>query len=162
VLEEAPLAEKSIRDAGLEGLRGLYLIEIRRNGEILSAVSSDIVLHGNDRLIFAGIVDSVVDLQKMRGLLPVTDQIFKLNEPKRNGHLIEAVVSNSCPLVGSTVREGKFRNNYNAAIIVVVRNGKRINKKIGYIVLSADDILLLDARSNFIDSVKKQIRFLFG
>ncbi len=153
------LVGKSIEQAGLRGLNGLYLIEIDRDGEILAAVSSEIILHGNDRLIFAGIIDSVVDLQNFRGLIPATNQIFKLTEPRRRRHLVEAVVSNKCPLIGKTIREGKFRTNYNAAIIAVARSGEKINKKIGDIILQAGDVLLLEARSNFLEQQKNRPDF---
>lgn len=153
---DGPLVGKTIMDAGLRGLNGLYLMEIDRHDEILTAVSSEIVLHAQDRLIFAGVVESVIDLQNFRGLKPATNQIFKLNEPRRRRHLIEAVVSNRCPLVGKTIREGRFRTNYNAAVIAVARSGERINRKIGDIVLRVGDVLLLEARSTFLEQQKNR------
>jgi di/tricarboxylate transporter len=54
-------------------------------------------------------------------------------------------------LVGKTVREGRFRTNYNAAIIAVHRNGERIRKKIGDIVLQAGDTLLLETHPSFLE-----------
>lgn len=156
VEQGGPLVGKTILDAGLRGLKGLYLVEIDRDGELLTAVSSEIVLHADDRLIFAGIVDSVIDLQNFRGLKPATSQIFKLNEPRRRRHMIEAVVSNRCPLVGKSIREGRFRTNYNAAVIAVARSGEHINKKIGDIVLRVGDVLLLEARSNFLEQQRNR------
>ena len=41
----------------------------------MPAVSPQEVLRANDRLLFVGIVESVVDLQRIRGLLPATDQV---------------------------------------------------------------------------------------
>ena len=154
-----PIAGKTIRDAGLRGLPGLYLIEVDRNNETLSAVSAEIVLQGDDRLIFAGVVESVVDLQKFRGLRPATNQVFKLDEPRPNRHLLEAVVSHSCPLVGKSIREGRFRTNYNAAVIAVARHGERIDKRIGDIVLQSGDTLLLEARSNFLEQQRNRNDF---
>src|SRR5205085_859936 len=100
-------------------------------------------------LVFAGVVESVVELRKMRGLQPATDQIFKLDAPHTHRSLIEAVVSNSCPLVGKTVREGRFRSVYGAAVIAVARNGEHLRQRIGDIVLAAGDTLLLEARATF-------------
>lgn len=147
---EGDLVGKTVEEAGLRGLPGLFLIEIDRQAETLAAVSASIKLHAEDRLVFAGVVDSVVDLQKIRGLRPATDQVFKLDEQRHNRMLVEAVVSNSCPLIGRTIKEGKFRTRYNAAVIAVARNGDRIRKKIGDIRLQAGDTLLLDARTGFL------------
>ena len=159
VEKDGRLVGNTIQDAGLRGLPGLYLIEIDRDGEILPAVSSNIVLLGEDRLIFAGVVESVVDLQRISGLRLATEQIFKMNEPRSNRILIEAVVSNSCPLIGKSIRDGHFRTMYNAAVIAVARNGERINKKIGDIILQPGDTLLLEARRSFAEQQRNNRDF---
>ena len=132
-------------------LPGLYLAEIERDGQVLPAVASHERLHAQDRLVFVGIVESVVDLQKIRGLQPATNQVFKLDVPRTDRCLIEAVVSNSCPLVGMTIREGRFRAVYNAAVIALARNGERVHRKLGDLVLQAGDTLLLEAHPEFAD-----------
>jgi len=135
----------------LRQLPSMYLAEIDREGLILPAVSPQERLRGDDRLVFVGIVESIVDLQKIRGLKPATDQVFKLDAPRSKRCLIEAVVSNSCPVVGQTIRDGRFRSRYNAVVIAVARAGERINKKIGDIVLRAGDTLLVEAHPSFAD-----------
>ncbi len=153
------LVGKTIQEAGLRGLPGLYLVEIDRGGEIMPAVSSNITLLGNDRLVFAGVIESVVDLQRIAGLRVATEQVYKMNEPRSNRILIEAVVSNTCPLIGKSIREGHFRTIYNAAIIAVARNGERINKKIGDIVLQPGDTLLLETRKSFAEQQRNNRDF---
>jgi di/tricarboxylate transporter len=140
-----PLVGKSIEEAGLRNLPGLYLAEIERGESMLVAVSPHERLDADDRLVFVGVVESVVDLQKIRGLKPATNQVVKLAEPRPNRLLVEAVISNTSPLVGQTVKQGRFRSVYNAVVIAVARNGKRITGKIGDIVLEVGDTLLLEA-----------------
>ncbi|HEV3005194.1 MAG TPA: SLC13 family permease [Pirellulales bacterium] len=159
VAPESPLVGKTIEDAGLRHLPGVFLAEIDREGFVLPAVSPDERLRANDRLVFVGVVESVIDLQRIRGLVPATDQVFKLTAPRSTRCLIEAVVSNSCPLVGKTIRDGRFRSNYNAAVIAVARNGERINKKIGDIVLRPGDTLLLEAHPSFADQQRNSRDF---
>ena len=143
------LSGKTIEEAGLRQLPDMFLIEIDRNGQIMPAVSSYEILRDGDRLVFAGAVESVVDLQKIRGLKPASNQIYKLGSSRQDRVLVEAVVSESCRLVGKSVCEGRFRNVYNAVIIAVARNGRRINYKIGDIVLRPGDQLLLEAHHSF-------------
>lgn len=140
---------QTVEKAGLRHLVGTYLMEIQRDGETMIAVGPEQVLRGNDRLIFVGIIESVVDLQKIRGLVPATDQVFKLTQPRANRVLVEAVVSRTCPLVDQTIREGRFRTRYDAAVIAVHRNGERIRSKIGDIVVKEGDVLLLEAHPSF-------------
>ncbi len=144
------LVGRTIEEAGLRHLQGVYLIEIDRDGHVLPAVSPQERLQANDRLVFVGVVDSVIDLQRIRGLQPATDQVFQLGSPRSERRLLEAVVSTTCPLVGKTIREGRFRTVYNAAVIAVARNGQRLNKKIGDISLWPGDTLLLEAHPSFL------------
>jgi di/tricarboxylate transporter len=144
-----PLVGQTIEEAGLRHLPGLYLAEIERNGEVLAAVGPEEKLGASDRLVFVGVVESVVDLWKMRGLLPATDELDKLGTQPVHRQLVEAVVSNSCPLVGKSIREGQFRTTYNAAVIAVGRGGERLQVKIGDVVLQPGDTLLLETGRAF-------------
>jgi di/tricarboxylate transporter len=155
----SPLVGKSIEQAGLRHLAGLYLAEIYRDGITLPAVAPEERLRGNDHLVFVGIVDSMVDLQKIRGLAPATNQVFKLDSPRSQRCLIEAVASASCPVVGKTIRDGRFRSLYNAVVIAVARHGERIRGKIGDIVLCAGDTLLLEAHPSFIKQHRNSRNF---
>lgn len=154
-----PLVGKTIEQAGLRNLAGLYLIEIDRAGQLLPAVSPQARLQGNDRLVFAGVVESVVDLQKIRGLTPATDQVFKLSSPRPERCLIEAVVSDSAPFVGKSIRESRFRSLYNAAVIAVARDGESLKMKVGDIVLKPGDTLLIEAQEYFAEQQRNSKDF---
>lgn len=157
---KSPIAGKTIEEAGLRALPGAYLIEIEREGERIAAVGPQQVLHAGDRLIFAGIVDSVVDLQRTRGLVPATNQVFKLSDPRPDRRLVEAVVSDNCPLVRKSIRAGRFRTVYGAAVIAVHRGGQHLgNQKIGDIVLQPGDTLLLETHPRFVEAQRNSRDF---
>ncbi|MGD1928847.1 MAG: SLC13 family permease [Leptolyngbyaceae cyanobacterium] len=151
VAPRSPLAGKTVEQAGLRHLPGLYLAEIARGAQIIPAVSPRETLREDDQLIFVGIVDSIVDLHRLRGLNPATDQVFKLDTPRTERRLIEAVVSNTCSLVGQTIRQGRFRSRYNAVVLAVARNGERLQGKIGDIRLRPGDTLLLETHPQFLE-----------
>ncbi len=149
VREDCPLVDQSIEEAGLRQLPGLFLVEIDRRGRVLTPVSPDEQICAGDRLVFAGVVSTIVELQRIRGLVPATDE----EEPAPNhpGHrLIEAVVSLSSPLVNQSIRDANFRTVYDAAVIAVHRNGERVAGKIGEIVLRAGDTLLVQGAPGFV------------
>jgi len=156
----SPLEGKTIEEAGLRQLPGMYLVEVDRDGHLMPAVSPQQTLRGGDRLLFAGVVDSVLDLQKIRGLKPATDQVFKLQSPRHQRCLVEAVISESFPLLGKSIREGRFRTLYQAAIIAVARNGERINRKIGDIVPRPGDTLLMETHPSFLERYRNTRDFL--
>jgi di/tricarboxylate transporter len=144
------LAGKTIAQAGLRHLPGLFLIEIDREGEPIGPVGPDEVILANDRLVFTGIVSTIVDLEKIPGLLPAADSRYEVIPTRRWGRqLCETVISPTSPLIGQLVRDADFRALYDAAIIAVHRNGARLTNKIGDIVLRAGDTLLLQAGPNF-------------
>src|SRR5690606_867881 len=122
-----------------------------RDDHVIAAVPPDAPIQANDRLVFVGVVDSVIDLQKIPGLIPAADQLFKIDEPRSHRCLVEAVVSSSCRFLGMTIKEAKFRTHYNAVVIAVSRDGERVRKKIGDIVMRPGDTLLLETHPSFAD-----------
>lgn len=160
VTKGSPLIGESIEQAGLRQLHGLFVAEIVRDETILAAVEPDEILQENDRIIFTGLVDSIVDLQNIQGLVPATTQVFKLETPRRERHLVEAVVSSSNPLNGKTIKEGEFRNQFGAVVLAVSRKGQRIDKKVGEIELRTGDILLLETPRDFSERYKYSSDFL--
>ncbi len=150
VQPECRLIGKSVEQAGLRHLRGLFLIEIDRDDDVLTPVTPDDVIRAGDRLIFTGVVSTILDLVQIPGLVPAADLTYEIHPKRRMGrHLSEAVVSGSSPLMGTTVRRANFRRLYNAAVVAVHRNGAQLRRKIGDIVLRAGDTLLLQTRTEF-------------
>ncbi len=144
------LVSKRVGEAGLRQLPGLFLIEIDRDGAVIGPVGPDEVIQANDRLVFTGIVNTIVDLEKIPGLVPAADAHYEVSSAKQWGRqLCEAVISPSSPLVGQAVRNADFRSLYDAAIVAVHRNGARLTNKVGDNRLHAGDTLLLQVGSNF-------------
>lgn len=160
VPKDSPLAGQTIEQAGLRHLPGAYLVEIERAGDRILAVGPDQTLQSGDRLVFVGVVESVKELHQTRGLAPATDQVFKLDSPRFRRTLTEAVVSPACPLVGKTIRAGRFRTVYGAAIVAAHRNGEQLTGKVGDIVLRAGDTLLLEADPSFVERMRDRRDFL--
>jgi len=145
------LVGQTIEEAGLRHLPGLYLAEIQRDEDVISNVGPAERLRAGDLLILVGALESVVDLQKIRGLSAADDQARKLDSPAWQRKLVEAVVSSRCSVVGKTIREGRFRTNYGAAVIAVARGEKRLPGKLGDVRIEVGDVLLLDASQAFLD-----------
>jgi di/tricarboxylate transporter len=156
---DSPVVGQSIERAGLRHLPGLYLVQLERDGEVLPAVGPDVRLHAGDELLFTGVVDSVADLRRIRGLTPANGIGDRLNVKRPDRILVEAVVGPVSPLVGQSVRASRFRTQHNAAIIAVRRDGARVPAKVGDIVLEAGDTLLLDTHPSFIERYRNDRAF---
>lgn len=150
VRKECRLVGQTIGDAGLRHLPGLFLIEIERGGHVISPVGPDERLMEDDRLTFTGVVDSIVDLERIFGLVPVSDEVvYEEFHARRKRRLCEAVISWTNPVIGKSVRDAEFRARFNAAVIAVHRGGLRLEGRIGDIVLRGGDTLLLQTDPSF-------------
>lgn len=139
-----PLDGKSVEEAGLRNLAGVFLIEIDRGGEMIAAVGPDHILHGADRLRFAGRVDDVVDLQTRAGLNLAEQTHVDLIDTPQAAHF-QAVIGIGSFLSGRTLKGIGFRSRYQAAVVAIHRAGQRIEDKLGDVELRAGDTLLLVA-----------------
>ena len=144
------LEHRSIQDAGLRNLPGLFLVEIEREGQILSAVRPRTVLEPGDRLVFAGSPESVLELRNIHGLVLADDQRFKLEGNRSDRRLFEAVLSPSNHMIGKTIKESRFRHRYSAVALSVSRHGQRLTGKLGSLRLQAGDTLLIEAQKGFL------------
>ena len=144
--DPSPLVGRTIVEAGLRHLPGLFLVRVDRPTGTISPVGPEVRLLSGDLLTFAGIVESIVDLRKYDGLTPTASE-----RPREASgwELHEAVVSPGSPLVGSNIRDAGFRGRYNAAVVAVHRHGERIEGRIGDITLRPGDTLLIEAAAAF-------------
>jgi di/tricarboxylate transporter len=160
VRPECRLIGQTVEAAGLRHLPGLFLIEINRGGDILTPVAPTDMIHADDRLVFTGIVATIVDMEKIPGLVPAADMAYEFHPDERQQrHMTEAVLSRTSPLIGATVREANFRQRYGAAVVAVHRNGVRLTNKIGNIVLEPGDTLLLQTRTDFAETFQNSRDF---
>ena len=151
---DGDVAGKSVLEAKLRSLTNGFLVEVVRDDRVISAPAPDQVLQTDDRLVFAGGVDLVQELRDFGGLRTADEQVFQLDAPIRERILVECVVSNTCPLLRKSIREGGFRSRYNAVVLAVARNGERMSGKIGDIVLRPGDTLLVEAHAGFVPRQK--------
>jgi di/tricarboxylate transporter len=145
----SPLIDKTIEQAGLRNLKGLYLAEIIRGEELLPAVGPTEKLKEGDILIFAGETSTIVDLLQLNPGLSLPGSIMK--EGKEKANVVECIISAQSALIGKTFRESNFRALFDASVVAVSRNGERLRGKLGELVLQQGDLLLLMTGHDFDD-----------
>lgn len=155
------LSGKTVQRSGLRQLPSAFLVAIERGGITLHAVAPDEVLQEGDILWFATNAGSVRFIRNTPGLIPLAEeQASQLRDtPHVERRLVQAVVGSSSPLVGRTIREVRFREQFNAAVVAVARQGERVRAKPGDIELKGSDILLLDAGGGFANQHKQDSKY---
>ena len=150
VTKDFPYQNQSVEEAKLRNLKGLYLIEIIRGSSRITPVTGQTKILAGDRLLFTGMLSTIADLQKRKGLELDTGTDLSMNDIQQNGtQLVEAVVSHQSSLIGKTIKQSRFREKYKSAVMAVHRNDERVKGKIGDITPKAGDLLLLVTGADF-------------
>lgn len=138
---------KTVQEANLRNLKGLFLVEIIRNDQSFSAVSPYTVILEDDHLIFAGNTNAITEMVDGDPSLKPA-QVGKFAERTKT-EIVEVVVAPNSRLIEKTAKEIEFRGRYDASIIAIHRNGEKISGKIGDVNLAAGDLLLLISGEDF-------------
>lgn len=147
VVRAGPVDNRSVEDAGLRHLQGVFLVEVEREGKIIAPVGPDELLVGGDLLTFVGRVDQIVDLQRLRGLQ--SSQGRQIDALAGGAHAFFEVVVGAGELVGTTLRDIGFRARYGAAVLAIHRADHRMDTKLGDVSLRLGDTLLVLADPGF-------------
>ena len=148
VAPTGPLVGTTVADANLRDLEGVYLVEILREGTTIAPVAPEQLLEAEDRLVFAGAVDRVVDLQGVQGLV-MAEEHHVTAEGGLGHRFYEAVIAESSVLNGSTLKDTQFRSAFGAAVMAVHRANQRLGGKLGDQALRAGDVLLVVGPEGF-------------
>jgi di/tricarboxylate transporter len=160
VREDSALVGRTVAEAGLRQLEGVFLIEIERDTRIISSVAPEEVLEARDRLTFSGNVSRILDLQRMPGLVSAAHRHFEAVGQHPGRAFYEVVIGEGSPMVGSTLKETGFRARYGAAVIAIHRAGEPVAGKLGDIRLRAGDLLLVLGNPDFRRTWQEQQDFL--
>ena len=144
VQPDSALIGKSIEKNGLRHLESLFLVELVREGRLISPVSPSEILQQDDRLIFSGDVHKVKQLNQFDGLL-----LFAHENGLPMNNLTEVVIRTDGTLVGMSLKQVGFRARFDAAVVAIKRDGERVSGKLGDLVLKGGDFLILAVGDDF-------------
>ncbi|WP_100641998.1 SLC13 family permease [Alteromonas facilis] len=138
------LIDKSVEQNHLRNLPELFLVEIIRDGKLITPIKPDLVIEQGDKLIFSGNVSKVDTLSHIKGL-----QLFAEADGLLRENLTEVIISNRAQIIGQTLKKIGFRALFDAAVVAIRRDGERLSGKLGEIPLQAGDFLLLATGPDF-------------
>ena len=142
--DDSRLIGKSVAENGLRDLGELFLVELVREGRLLTPVSPGELLEAGDRLIFSGDVSKVGILERFHGL-----RSFAIDQGLLGTNLTEVVLLPGAAVIGQTIKESEFRSRFDAAVVGVHRDGERLSGQLGNITLRAGDSLMLAVGPDF-------------
>ncbi|QJR79880.1 SLC13 family permease [Alteromonas pelagimontana] len=144
VESNSELIGKTVEENHLRNLPELFLVEVVREGQLITPVSPDLIILEGDKLIFSGNVQKLDNLSHIRGLTTFAEADGILRE-----NITEVIVANRAQVIGQTIKALGFRALFDAAVVAIRRDGSQLSGKLGEIKLQAGDFLLLAAGPDF-------------
>lgn len=151
VTAESDIIGKSLSEGNLRKLNDIFAVGINRHGSIISPVKPDEVVELDDVIFFSGKKDAMKLLSSVKGLIPHTHQEDDFNS-LMNGKktkLVEAVVSVASSVINKKIKDVNFRGRYDAVVLAIKRDGRKLDTGLGGTVLKSGDTILLLAGADF-------------
>ncbi|MCS3755682.1 di/tricarboxylate transporter [Salinibacter ruber] len=151
VTAPSPIVGQTVAEAGLRDLGDAYLTHVRRGTEVLQGRPGRSLEQG-DVLAFNGSLAARERLLERPGLsrtLPHPDGTH--DDPARYETLplYEAVIAESSNLVGTTLGEANFREQYQGVVLGIQRQDEPVTSPVGTTELQAGDLLIVEAPDDF-------------
>ena len=140
----------TIGELKLNTVRGGSLVELRHfDGEkVLSPVPDDEPLMGGDRLVYAGQIGELLELEQTHGLVNADHHVFHYDDVNKEKHYLRtAYITFGSSLIGTTMGTNGFEKEHKLTLVAVSRRGSRIEESPRNVVLKAGDTLLLESAS---------------
>ncbi len=140
----SPVVGQTVHKAGLRELGGIFLVQIYRDGHLISPVGPQQIIEQNDRLLFSGDIKEAYKITNISGLeLTGTDSVGS------EQNFVEVILSHTSGLIGKTIKEAGFRHKFDAAVVALHRGGHKVESRLSSVVLQAGDTLVLATGQDF-------------
>ena len=144
VRPDSEFCGQKVSECGVTKHRQIRLIEIIRNGVALKGNPKEQVLEAGDRLLLAcRPTTSILNNEKPALELP---EALKQNLEiiaSTEGLVIEGIVAPHSQIIGKTIDEVNFRQQFRVVLIAVHRNGVNLRDSLNELRLKEGDTLLL-------------------
>ncbi|WP_119841397.1 SLC13 family permease [Salinibacter ruber] len=151
VTAPSPIVGQTVAEAGLRDLGDAYLTHVRRGTEVLQGRPGRPLEQG-DVLAFNGSLAARERLLERPGLsrtLSAPDGAHDHPARYETLPLYEAVIAESSNLVGNTLGEANFREQYQGVVLGIQRQDEPVTSPVGTTELQAGDLLIVEAPGDF-------------
>jgi len=133
--------DRSLGELGWGNRLGVTVLGIERRKRLISAPGARRVLRAGDRLLVMGETETLLKLAADADLASPADH--EPGEEKAERPIMEVLLTPTSPLVGRTLRELRFRERYEAAVLAIEHHGIPLDRRLQDVRLEPGDILLV-------------------
>lgn len=147
---KSSLIGQTLRSSEIQRKFDLDVLEIIRNDEHFPPPLADKVLALGDILLVRGSRSNLLNIKDEKGVEILADFKFNsetLEKEYRNQEekIAEVLILSNSRLIGSTLKDLRFRQRYNGTILAIRRGQELIRERLGKITLKFGDLLLIQA-----------------
>ncbi|MGJ3248531.1 MAG: SLC13 family permease [Elainellaceae cyanobacterium] len=150
------LVGQTLRSSGIQRKFDVDILEIIRNGSHFAQPLADKPLMAGDILLVRGSKDDLLNIREEKGLEILPDVQFgqeSIETELSSGEesIAEVLILSNSRLSGSTLKEIRFRQRYNATVLAIRRGQELIRDRLGKVSLRFGDLLLVQGpRESFV------------
>tara|TARA_B100001079_G_C16332189_1_gene479633 strand:- start:4 stop:1164 length:1161 start_codon:yes stop_codon:yes gene_type:complete len=141
---DSPLVGKTCQDRAVNRNYDITVLDILRDGKLISRDIRDFILQKDDILFVRGSLENFLRMKEVEKVKMLTDE--KLTQAELvhdNNTLVECILANQSELVGKSLMEINFRRRFGSFILAIRREGAILRRKIAHVILRSFDTLLV-------------------
>ncbi len=151
----SPMVEQRVLDCDLTR-RGFHVLQVVRNGHGFLP-DAESLLEAGDVLIVTGRASELLEVKVTRGIEIRPELKLGDAELRKAGlELAEVVVSPRSNLVGRSLKEVAFRQEFGLTVLAIYRERRSIHDRLSRLELRAGDLLLVQGRPEALDAVRRR------
>lgn len=148
VMPQSSLVGQTLRSTALQRKFDMDVLEIIRNGVHFPQPLADKPLQSGDILLVRSTRADLLRIRDERGLEMLPDVQFRQEDFEAElstgeEGIAEVLVLSNSRLVGSTLKELRFRQRYNATVLAMRRGEELVRERLGQVRLRFGDLLLV-------------------
>ncbi len=161
LLPEAKSVGKPLGNSPLVQEVELEIIEVYREGRLLTLPPPETLLQAGDLLRVRCDVEKIRKLQERLGIqLRAEGHWPDEEEEAKETTLVEAVIAPNSTLAGKSLKQSRFRDVFGAIALAIRHRGTLMREHLENIRLSAGDALLLKVKRDHLDQLKQDRAFV--
>lgn len=157
----SPLVGSTCKDRQINQNYDVMILDIQREGQLISQNIGSCILKEGDILFVKGSVESFLRIKEVEKVTLLTDEKLTQKElEQKDNILMECMVSDKSDLVGQTLMESNFRQQFGTFILAIRREGLIIREKIAHVLLKSYDTLLVYGSRDKLNDLAKRGKFI--
>jgi K+/H+ antiporter YhaU regulatory subunit KhtT len=143
---------RTIEEIPLRRETGVTIIAVTRAGKTFFDPDPHLPLYPGDRLVLLGEPEGLARAEVFLALRQITAE----DAEEERFSLAEIPLAADSPLVGKSLAEAKFRENYGVSVIGILRDGRHLTAPAGKDIFQAGDSLIVAGQSNIVQKLQSR------